>query len=214
MKGIKQRKLLVLLAAVAGLGLWARPAEAANFTITVAPSVSMNVQVTTDTVQWNMAGVVNNMTAFSLAGGATDYMVRPATVTVTTAFADTELELNGAVGGGWTLSGNGDNTVLNNVAVTTLLSATSAAGAPVQGDYVNGTGVTGDQLTTGGRRYGRAGSDDATNASQFQSVFGPASENLQNNDSRHLWVKIVAPTLTSDTTNKTITVNINAVSQN
>lgn len=215
----KMKKLSVALAVTMGLGLFAAKAWAINptqFTVTITPNISMDVAVSTASVDWN-SGATDTLD-LTLAMDTTDYMVSPATVTLTTTFSNTELNINGVDNmPDWSFSTDGTHGA-NVLAVNALLGSTSDTSAPATSDYTYGIGATGDQIVTtaqsGGsaRRYGLSGSDDGANNSAYQnSGYSSASENLNNGDSRHLWLKLMTPTTTGSSNTQSFSVVITAV---
>ncbi|MGQ0645864.1 MAG: hypothetical protein ACT4O3_10310, partial [Elusimicrobiota bacterium] len=75
--------------------------------------------------------------------------------------------------------------------------------------------ANGDHVLTTDRRYGLSGSDDGTNDSQYQTAsYSSASENLSDNDQRHMWVRLDMPPTTTVTTAQTLNLILTANASN
>jgi hypothetical protein len=212
MKTTKRWTAAAVLALTAGLAGKAWAINPDQITITITPSVNMNVAITTTTVEWFSGDTDLNL---SMALGATDYFVRPATVTYTGTFGAAELNLRASLAGGWSIDADASTNEDDALQVYSLMSATGQSAAPALADYADGTGVTGDQIITTDRRYGLSGSDDGANDSQFQETsYSSASENLSNGEQRHMWLRLDAPANTTTTAAQTLTVVVEAVAAN
>jgi len=230
--------LSLALGLMLGLGGVVRQAEAINpdaMTIRLAPLVSLNVAITTTTSLWrelagptdiNPSQASGAMDLGSLSLGNTVYMLQPAAVTVTTEFADTELDVkvvglgSGAEGiGAWIFDTDG-TAAQDQMQVYALFSDTGTATAPALTDFTDCPGpctnaeIAADQIATTDRRYGRNAADDTTNDSIFQeATYNSASENINDasTDKRHLWIRVDLPPTTSDSGEKKFSIVLTAV---
>lgn len=212
--------VLSLLAALLVSPLPSRAADSDSLQVTLSPVVSLSVTISTDTVLWRNAGGGADISGLDLGGldlGATVYMVQPATFTISTNYSAAELDVQGVAAslGSWSFDADGE-AAQDALQVYALMGATSEPDAPALSDYDDGsTDETGDQVVGSARRYGRAGSDDGTNNSVFQkSSYSWASENLGQDEQRHLWLRLDLPPSTSDTGLKTFGITLTVKAEN
>ncbi len=202
--------MLMLLAVVGVKRAWAINPD--QITITIAPTVAMNVSIATTSIQWNSGDTDMNL---ALSLGTTDYLVKPATVTYTGTFGNAEMDVTGSLSGGWTIDSDGtaQEDQLQVYALFSHISTTTAPTVPTH--YVDGTGASGDQVTTGARRFGQSGGDDSGNDSAFQeSSYTTSSENWNTGDSKHLWLRLDLPPTSSTGATQTLVVSLTAVTSN
>ena len=212
----KVMKGVLALALLLGFGV--REAGAANpdtLTITITPTVTLDVTISTSVVLWSVDGGAD--LDISLTLGTTDFLVRPGTVTLSTTFADTELNVDGIDNmADWAFDTDPLTAEADGLQVYVLFSSNTQQTGPAIADFDDGIGVTGDMvddLST--RRYGLSGSDDGLNDSQFQSVtFAEATENMQDTGERHIWVRVDMPPATSSTNPQTFSIALTAVTLN
>jgi hypothetical protein len=212
--------VLSLLAALLCSPLPSRAADSDALQITLSPVVSLSVTISTDAVLWRNEGGGADIPGLDLGGldmGATVYMVRPATFTVSTNFSAAELDVQGVAMdlGAWSFDSDG-TAEQDKLQVYALMGATSKHEAPALSDFDDGSADdVGDQVIAAPRRYGRAGSDDGTNNSVFQkSSYSWASENLGQDEQRHLWLRLDLPPSTSDTGLKTFGITLTVKAEN
>ncbi len=201
---------LMLLASVGVKQAWAINPD--QITITIAPTAAMNVSIATTSIQWNSGDTDMDL---SLALGTTDYLVKPATVTYTGTFGGAEIDVTGSLSGGWSIDADAtaQEDQLQVYALFSHISTTTAPTVPT--DYTDGTGASGDQVTTGARRFGQSGGDDAGNDSAFQEAsYSGASENWNSGDSKHLWLRMDLPPTSTTGATQTLVVSLTAVSTN
>ena len=212
-----KRAMKGVLALALMLGFGVREAGAVNpdmLTITITPVVTLDVVVDTGTVLWNSGDADLDLT---LALGTTDFLIRPGTMTVSTNFADTEIDVDGLDNmTDWTFDTSAPSVETDALQVYLLMSDTVQFIPPTLANFTDGTAAEGDQVVdTGARRYGLSGSDSAGNDNAYQEFdFNDASENLNNNDERHLWVRVDLPVTSSVTTLQRFSIALTAVAAN
>jgi hypothetical protein len=211
MKRMQRWTTTLVLALTAGLAGKAWAINPDQITITITPNVAQNIAISTSVVQWFSGDTDLNLT---LNLGATDYFVRPATVTYTGTYANAEMDVRGSLSGGWALDTDATSSQ-NDLQVYVLFGATGQGTAPALTDFVEDYSANGDHVLTTDRRYGLSGSDDGTNDSQYQTAsYSSASENLSDNDQRHMWVRLDMPPTTTVTTAQTLNLILTANASN
>jgi len=114
----KKWLFLVLCAGALGFAAHLRAATSDALTVTMTPNATYEVDIDTD-------GVVLDFPSAAL--GTNLYVVLPATVTINSTLAPTELSLNAALTGGWSLGSTDAQNVLQAWA---LFTSTNTASIP------------------------------------------------------------------------------------
>lgn len=202
--------MLGLLAAVG-----AEAADTGALTVTITPTAAYSILIDTTATTLDLGTV---------GLGNSTWTLRPATVTVNSSYATTELSLQGnMVAGGWTFD---DNTATNEqdaLKAWAVFTDTGVAAAPGQASgYFSGTtpSVDGsDVISAGAEDVGTAGGE-----SKFVAATGDAGyksmENIPSNAvdagaaASHLWLRFTLPPATTDTTPKRIQVILTAFAGN
>ena len=201
-----KRVLCILALAVMGLGMWgAGGAEAATsdaLTISITPTANVQVDLDTTTVAWNTVGTGLDLSALSM--GATDFMIRPATITATGTFNPHEVGVQGTdlAGNTWILDPD-EVAAENQLQLYALFTPTSRSTAPTEanytGDFSNGTELV---LTASEKRYGLSGSQCAGDDCNFQNndetnLTGDENLDPAADNKRHVWLRADMPPTTS-----------------
>ncbi len=226
-----------LLALGMALGLCSAAAQRAwavnpdQMTITMNIVAAVDVLIATTTTRWYNEENAAEFDPTDLPGGInlgdltlgnTIYMVRPATVTVTTDFADTELDVQGigegAGLGAWTFDTDGF-AEQNELQVYALFGPTSNGSVPAFATtyddctlLCNNDDNLGDQITNALRRYGDLAGDAAGDDGVFQDAgYAVASENINPaSEDRHLWIRLDTPPSTTELGSKNFSIQITA----
>ena len=181
--------LKAVLALAFGLGL-SRSAHAVtttdSLTVTIAPNAYYAVDIATGPSNLNLGTV-------DLA--ATTQTVKPATVTIQSTFATTDLALNGVITSGgtaWSFDENTASQETDSLAAWAVFTGVWQSSAPVLGaEFFNGTtpGATSDVIdnTQGGYQQVGDGADQA-----FESG-NTDMDSLAVNNTAHLWLYFRLP---------------------
>jgi hypothetical protein len=119
-----------------------------------------------------------------------DFVVKPATVTINSTLATTELQLDATMSGGWTL---GSSTALDTLQMWTVFTATTVASIPAKsGDNFDDTN---DRLVT---------SADVGDAAVKYEDGVTDMDNLAVGAKRHMWVRFTTPATTTNANAKSV----------
>ena len=208
-------KLKRVIAALSVLGLvglaGVRKAWAINpdqLTISVTPTVAMNIAIATGTVQWNSGDTDLNL---SLSLGTTDYLVKPATVTYTGTFSGAEIDLQGVDNmAAWAFDAD-DTAGTDQLQVYVLFSSNTVSAAPTP--IADWTAGGDDRLGTTSARVGATGGDN--NNGNFLNVTdfaGSPAENLidSTQNQMHMWIRLDVPPDTSSTAQQDFSITVTA----
>ncbi len=205
----------LVLGAVVGQA-WADP-NAANdlgqFTVTIQPNVDLGVQVDTTTTKFVTAG--GNLTG-TMALGATDYLVSPASVTILGNFSNQEIELQAAGLDSWTV--DGDETAAQDQVQVYALFAVNKTSRPVEAEF--GQGGDARHLVTGLKMAGETlagGEDDNLTGNQFEianadMTSGTNMDGLTVGTLKQLWLRLDAPPATTSDENQRVQLTLTAKS--
>lgn len=215
MKEIK-RILIALIFALFAAGTL-RAAESAALTITIRPNAYYAVSIDTTQVVMDL-GTVN-------LGGSTQ-TVRPATVTIQSTYASTDLKLQGSVTSSttpWTFDDNTASSDTNKIAAWATFTSVARSSAPAQtGDYFSGTmpGASGSDVLDSGNRYVGSSATDLT-TDLFENNSGFDSRDMDGllpdpyaSGKSHLWLYFRMPSAASANDAQNITITITATQPN
>ncbi len=207
-----------VLALAIGLGLTGRAQAATtdSLTVTITPNAYYDVDITTYSSALMNLGLVN------LA--ASTWTVRPATVTINSTYAATDLKLQGQIntsgGTAWQFDSDTSNANLDRLQSWAVFTDTGVAAAPSQtSGYFSGTtpGVSNsDVISTTNEDVGTAGSDTG----MFEAAAADAGfkdmDNLTSSlvdapaSASHLWLRFKLPNATTSSTAQDITITLTA----
>ncbi|MEK7745667.1 MAG: hypothetical protein AAB576_03300 [Elusimicrobiota bacterium] len=220
MNTVKMKKGLgLMLALVLGMAVgqaWADPNtsnDKDSLTITIQPNVDLGVDVDTGTTKFVTAG--GNLTG-TMALGATDYLVSPASVTILGNFNNQEVEL--AASGLDTWGIDADEAAEADKVQLYALFAVNKTSRPVEGEF--GQGADARHLVTGAKMAGEtlAGveNNDLT-GNQFEianadMTSGTNMDALTVGTLKQLWLRLDAPPTTTSDENQRIVVTLTAKS--
>jgi hypothetical protein len=205
---------LLTLAALFTAGA-AAAATTDSLTVTITPNAQYSVTVTTT------PGVVLNLGTVGL--NSSTQTVSPSTITVTSSYAKTNLQLNGIMSGTgvpWTFASNTASLSQDQLATWAVFTSTSLSVAPAVG-YFTGTvpGAAGSNVVdTSVRNIGGAGGagtslflTPTTASAGYKSMFNIPSNAADLAASRaHMWMYFNLPPSTTDVNAKLITFVITA----
>ena len=207
----RKLKRLLTLTVLLGFASFAKAAVTDQLVITITPNAFYSVQITTVDAALDLGTV---------ALGVSTQTVIPATVTIQSTYATTDLRLQGAITSGgtpWTFDDNTTSTEANKLASWATFTSTSRSSAPVQGgDYFEGTQdvANSDVISTANNYVGTSvvtGADRYENESSFDLVDMDA---LVPTTQSHLWFRFRLPSATSTNNAQNITITLTAVATN
>jgi hypothetical protein len=214
-------KKLWSLALGLGLALIAGRAYAADkdsLTVTITPNVYYAVVITTGTGSFLDLG--------SVPLGVSTWTVRPATVTIQSTYAGTDLKLQGNItsaGSAWSFSADSTTIAGNELAAWAVFTDTSVAASPAQtSGYFNGTTQgTGNDMIDGTLRdvgaVAAAGSAflAGTGDAGYKTMQAIPTETVDAASSRaHLWLRFRLPGSSSTPDAQKITLTLTAGAPN
>lgn len=183
-------------------------------TVTITPMAAYSVTVTTTNVVLNLGSVGLNTSTQT---------VRPSTITVTSSYAQTNLQMQGIMAGAgtpWTFASNTASLGNNQLATWAVFTDTSMASVPAQGaDYFVGTvpGAAGSDVvdTTQRNVGGVAGTGlfitgTAASAGYKQMTNLPPNSVDLAASRAHMWLYFTLPLTTTDNNAKLVTFVITA----
>ena len=215
---MKRHMKKLLIAAAVGLGL-AGSAHAGipsdSLTVTIRPNAYYAVSIATGEVVMDLGTV---------ALGASTQTVRPATVTIQSTYASTDLTLQGGitssdVPGTWSFDTS--SATLNNNELATWATFTSLArtDAPAQtGSYFNCETLANSDcdMVTNAARY--VGDSASASTSDLYEAVGEADVNdmdaLSINEQTHLWLYFRMPPSADDNDPQYVTITLTGVQPN
>ncbi|MEQ1918989.1 MAG: hypothetical protein ABL955_07300 [Elusimicrobiota bacterium] len=206
---------LAATALLVGLAGQASAIDTDSLTVTITPTASYSLTVSTNpgSGDWLNLGTVGL--------GLSTFTVRPATVTVTSSYAQTDLTIIGTVlSGGWTLGANSAALGNDELAAWAVFTDTSVMASPAQASgYFSGTTPNVDNTdllrnaiddvgtAAGGNRKFVAAAGDAGYRSMedisSNAVDAPAATS-------HLWLRFKLPPTTTTLTAKQLQITITA----
>ena len=170
MKKLRGLLMLAFMVGVTGQ-LWAINPD--GLTITIKPTVGYAVDIDTGSC---------SLTFNSAALNLPDYVVMPATVTIESTWATTDLQLDAALTGGWSISSATDTA--NALQVWVLFSSTTVDTIPAKsGDAFDDTN---DRVASGTQQVG-----DASAKYESAGVFDTDSQSI--NQESHMWIRFHKP---------------------
>lgn len=213
-KGLGLSAALVL-GAVVGQA-WADPNtsnDKDSLTITIQPNVDLGVNVDTTTTKFVAAG--GDLTG-TMAIGATDYLVSPASVTILGNFGNQEVELAAAGLDTWGIDGD-ESAEADKVQVYALF-AVNKTSRPVEAEFGQGADAR-HLVTVGAKKAGElpADEDNDLTDNQFEiadtSMTGGANVDGMAVDGsvKQLWLRLDAPSSTTSDENQRIVVTLTAI---
>ena len=190
-----------------------------SLTVTITPTASYSLTVSTN------PGAGDWLNLGTVGLGLSTFTVRPATVTVTSSYAQTDLTIIGTMlSGGWTLGANSAALGNDELAAWAVFTDTSVMAAPAQASgYFSGTAPNVD-----GTDLLRNAIDDVGTAAggnkKFVAIPGDAGyrsmEDISSNAvdapaaTSHLWLRFKLPPTTTTLTAKQLQITITAGAPN
>lgn len=207
---MKTAKKVAALALMLGLALAAQPVKALvsdQITITITPSVALNVAIDTTTINWSNGDSGLTLTT-SMDLGATVYMTSPATMTYTGSFTDAEMDVTGSDAGmNWTFDANQGATG-DQLQAYLLFTDVSRSSAPTSAEFEDNA----DHLIQNSAvRLGASGGDNA-DGNFLNSAASSNDENFVDNEQAHMWFRLDLPPTSSFTGDEVFTLTLTAVS--
>jgi hypothetical protein len=162
-----------------------------GLTITITPSAGYDVDVDTTGVTLAFPGATTN----------TDYnVVLPATVTINSSLATTELQMDATMGGGWSL---GTSNALDTLQAWALFTSTTVSTIPAKsGDNFDDTN---DRIASGSQQVG---DNVAFEDGSFNTDDMPAGTKA------HMWFRFHTPATTTNASAKTLFILLTAQAPN
>ena len=213
------RMKAAFIALAAGLGLTAQAQGGVtdSLTVTITPNAFYSVTITTPSAAQMDLGSVDL--------GASTWTVRPATVTINSSYAGTDLKLQGGVSGGWAFDGNTATSEADSLQAWAVFTDTSVGGVPSQsGGYFSGTTPGADDSDVVDSATNR---DVGVNGASLRHFVALAAEtgyksmeNIPNStidlnaSKAHLWLRFKLPNSTTTRTHKNIMITLTAVENN
>lgn len=210
----RSKAALAALGVLIGLAGTARAGTSDALTVTITPTAAYSVTVTTTNVVLNLGSVGLNTSTQT---------VRPSTITVTSSYAQTNLQMQGIMAGAgtpWTFASNTASLGNNQLATWAVFTDTSVTVAPAQGaNYFVGTvpGAAGSDVvdTTQRNIGGVAGTGlfitGTTGSAGYKQMTNLPPNTVDLPASRaHLWTYFTLPPTTTDNNAKLVTFVITA----
>ena len=212
---MKTKTWLAALGVILGLG-WTTDASAYVFvssdslTVTITPNANYSLDIDTATASLDL-GV--------LALDASTFTVKPATVTIGSSFATTDVRVLTQITGGWTLDANTATREDDALQAWAVFSDTGLPSSPVSAGAFSGTvfgANNSDVLGVTTAQYA------GTNAGVTQYVLGAGEADYKTMDgipsnsvdapasSAHLWLKFRLPLVTTVVAAQNVTVTLGA----
>ena len=205
----------LVLGAVVGQA-WADPNPANDrdsLTITIQPNVDLGVDVDTATTKFVAAG--GNLTG-TMALGATDYLVSPASVTILGNFSNQEVDVQAAGLDSWSV--DADELAAQDQVQVYALFAVNKTSRPVEAEFGQGVDarhqVTGTAKVAGETLAGVENDDLVGNQfeiANLQMTSGTNMDGLAVGTLKQLWLRLDAPPATTSDENQRIVVTLSAV---
>jgi archaellin len=184
-------KKLAVLAALVVLAKGAEAAVSDALTITITPNAGYAVDIDTTGVVLDFPSANLNVPAF---------VVSPATVTIESTYATTELELDASLTGGWTL---GSSTTTDVLQAWALFTSTTVSTIPSKSG--NNFDDTNDRIASGAQQVG--------DTSAFEDgTFN--TDDMAKNQKSHLWIRFHTPDATSVTAQQALKLTLTAQAPN
>lgn len=214
---MKKHMQKLLAAIVVSLGL-AGSAQAGipsdALTVTIRPNAFYAVTISTIDVALDLGTV---------ALSASTQTVVPATVTIQSTYASTDLTMQGVIAspgaGDWSFDSNTANDEANSLAAWATFTSVARTTAPAQGgEYFAGTvpGANDSDVVDGSVRYvGSSVGDGTTNLFENASGFDLVNmDGLAVNHQSHLWLNFRLPNASDDNDAQSVTFILTAVQPN
>ncbi len=213
-KGLGLVMGLILGAAVTRA--WADPNtsnDKDSLTITIQPNVDLGVDVDTATTKFVLPG--GNLTG-TMAIGATDYLVSPASVTILGNFSNQELDLQAAGLDTWTV--DADEIAASDQVQVYAMFTVNKTSRPVEAEFGQGLDARHQVIgtvKTAGETLAGVENDDLT-GNQFeianlQMTSGTNMDGIAVGVLKQLWLRLDAPPATTSDENQRIVVTLTAV---
>ena len=214
-----KRILKVVLTLTFGLGLvsFAQAAINDRLTVTIMPNAYYSVEVDTETVALDLGAVDMS---------ASTQTVSPATVTINSTYATTDLKLQGAIAASanpWSFDDDSASAEANQIAAWATFTSVERSSAPTQtGDYFSGTvpGTAASDLVDASDRYVGSSAADGT-SNLFENNTEDATKDMDamppDPDAAaksHLWLYFRMPSASSGNAAQNITFTLTAVVPN
>jgi hypothetical protein len=209
------KKLLIALAIGMGLAASSHAVGSSDtITVTIRPNAYYAVTITTGDVVMDL-GTVNL--------GASTQTVRPATVTVQSTYASTDLMLRGDIqspgAGDWTFDASSASLNANELAAWATFTSLARTSAPAQtGSYFNCETLAGTDcdLIAAANRY--VGSSAGNSTSDLYEATGEADDfemdSLSVNEQSHLWLYFRLPSASDDNDPQYVTITLTGTAPN
>jgi len=197
--------MMIGLLLIAGITKTAWAINPDQITISITPVSDINVTISSDTVEWNNAGQTLSMTNVTM--GTTDYFIKPATVTYTGSFIDTEINLQGVdTMATWTF--DADETAENDeLQVYVLFSENNEPTAPSPITLYENTK---NLVTTGLARIGENDAEN-TDGNYLNTAYDTVDEDFDPGVGKHMWIRLDMPPYTSDVNAQVFSITLTAV---
>ena len=211
-----KRLIALILAATVFPVAAAHAAEADSLTITVRPNAYYAVEIDT--------GGLTSIDLGTVALGASTQTVHPATVTVQSTYASTDLRLKGGVtstGFAWQFDDDTGTQEEDRLAAWATFTDVARSSAPPQsGGYFSGTqpGIAGSDVISAANNYVGTGGG-TTDLFEANGEFGEKDMDGLPPDpdpdaKSHLWLRFRLPSATTDDDPQNITITITATAPN
>lgn len=183
------KKLIAMTVALGFCLGFIKAVEAAQLTVTIRPSANYSLTLASAT----------SIDLGTVAMGASTQTVIPATITITSTYANTDISVEGEIAVNWNLDTTSDTIEQDLIAVWAVFTTTNTDTAPTQtGGYFNGsTLASGSDLVGDAARYGGTA---GANADLFEANGEADLEDLDNmnpNEQAHLWLWFRMPSVST-----------------
>ncbi len=206
----RMKRLMAALAVSCGIAGTVHagiPSDA--LTVTIRPNAYYAVTISTDDALLDLGTV---------ALAVTTQTVSPATVTIQSTYAQTDLVLQGFIesagAGDWTFDASSASVVANEIAAWATFTSIARSSAPAQtGDYFDGTSPgTGNDMISGSPQYaGTSATNSTANMFEVSGEFDDKEMDAQAISSQsHLWLYFRMPLSAADNDPQNITILLTA----
>ncbi len=208
--------VLGLVLGMAAGRAWADPNtsnDKDSLTITIQPNVDLGVDVDTTTTKFVAAG--GNLTG-TMALGATDYLVSPASVTILGNFSNQEVQLQAAGLNTWAV--DEDETAGADSVQVYALFAVNKTSRPVEGEFGSDSGrhQVKAGVQTAGEPVGAATENNDRTDNRYEinnadMTSGTEMDGIAVGVLKQLWLRLDAPPTTTSDEDQRIVVTLTAV---
>ncbi len=188
MKNMKKWLTVMTLAIMVGAVGQLRAAVSDGLTITIQPNAGYAVDIDTTGVTLTFSGQALNMPA---------YVVLPATVTIESTLATTDLQLDASLSGGWSLTNS--TGIADGLQAWVVFTSTTVSSCPAKSGQ--NFDDTDDRLQT---------SRDVGDAGNYYEDGSFEADSQAKNQESHMWIRFHTPPSTSDNTDKVLSLTLTA----